>query len=168
MGVVTVVDESGEDRELAYDPAALGGMSGLEQIAADVEKAVAEPTRIRHPSPGMESYVLVFRSNVSSQEASGVEKRTKNSKQPVRDRNAMFLAITNTAIEKDGDVLVDDDGRAITFRSPALQQLMKAKTAAECVVNFLRKNDGHLIAVSDKVATMAGFGAEVEEVSDPT
>lgn len=162
---MTAVDDyTSDDLEaLAYEKP---GLSGLEELAADVEQDVAEPTRLVHPS--MTGYVLVFRSHIDSQEAQSIEKRTKNSKAQVRDRNALFLATVNTGIEKDGQVVENSKGKPITFRDPELLQTLGVKTAAAAVVKFLRGNDGHIIAIADKVATKAGYGAEVEEAPDPT
>lgn len=143
------------------------GPNPLAQIASDVAARVAEPTRIRHP--GLPQYTLVFRSNIETAEASSVEKRTKNSKKPVRDRNALFLAVTNTGIERDGELVPNSDGKPVTFRDPEFLKALNAKTAAECAIKFLQDNDGWLISVADKVATSAGFGTEAEVVGqDPT
>jgi hypothetical protein len=162
---MTAVDDyrDADLEALAYDKP---GLSGLEELAADVEQEVAEPTRLLHPSlPG---YVLVFRSHVDSAEAQSIEKRTKNSKAAVRDRNALFLATVNTGIEKNGAVVENSKGKPITFRDPELLETLGVRTAAAAVVKFLKENDGHIIALADKVATKAGYGAEVEEAPDPT
>lgn len=143
-------------------------LSDLDQLAEDLRAEVAEPTRVRHPAPSMERYVMIFRSNIESAEAQSCEKRTKNSKKPVRDRNALFLAITNTGIERDGKPVENSKGRLVTFRDPEFITKLGAKTAADCVVKFMRANDGHLISTADAVAIAAGFGAGVEVVEDPT
>lgn len=167
MGIVDYQDETETaepDAPLAYQPDEKP--DGLAQIALDVQKRVAEPTRIRHP--GLEQYVLVFRSNIETAEAQSVEKRTKNSKKPVRDRNALFLAVTNIGLERDGEPVENSDGKPVTFRDGEFLKALGAKTAADCVVKFLQDNDGYLISIAEKVATAAGFGTDVEVVQDPT
>lgn len=149
---------------LAYDPDT--ALSDLAAIAEDVREKVAEPTRLRHP--GNPAYVLEFRSHVETSEAVSCEKRTKNHKAPVRDRNALLLAITNTGITKDGGYVENSKGNRVTFRDPEFQAAFKASTALDCAVQFLRANDGWIISMSDAVMTAAGYGTEVEVVGDPT
>jgi hypothetical protein len=163
---MTAVDDYTDDIEkLAYEKDD-ARPSGLSQLVTDVETRVAEPTRLRHP--GMPEYTLSFRSHIESAEAMGIEKRTKNSKAQVRDRNALFLAVVNTGIERDGAPVENSKGEPVTFRDPEFLDALGAKTAAQGVVKFLQGNDGYLIAVADLVAKKAGYGTEVEEVADPT
>jgi len=154
-------DDPSED--LAYE---VDAKSDLELLAEDVAEKVAAPTRVRHP--GNPAYVLLFRSNIETAEAISIEKRTAKKAKPVRERNALFLAVTNVGLEKNGKPVENSKGHLVNFRDPELLQAFGVATASAAVVKFFGGNDGHLIGVADKVAEGAGFGADIEVVEDPT
>jgi hypothetical protein len=147
---------------LAYDP---NPASPLDELVADVQAEIAEPTRIRHP--GKPDYVLTFRSHVEPNEAQSCMRRTKNAKDPVKTQNALFLAETNLGLEKNGVQVRNSDGLPVTFRDPELLTALGVKTAVGAVVKFI-PNPGHIIALADLVMRKAGYGTEAEVVGDPT
>lgn len=78
----------------------------------------------------------------------------------------LVLAEYTTGIYYQGKQLTDEDGDPITFRSEGFIESFGEHTAAGTAAKFL--GDGHAISISNKVLELAGYGAEVIELEDPT
>jgi len=81
---------------------------------------------------------------------------------------AAVLATLNEGLTFQGEVLEDETGEALTFRSHAVMELMEAAGNPSSAVRALYGSDGIVDAVLSELLSAAGYGtADQVQVEDP-
>lgn len=117
--------------------------------------------------PGM---VVHFSPNITSEQLAEWRKRATVKKTDTLNGNyfsGLILAFTCTKIEFAGEIVLDDAGNNITFRSEEMMSSTNTTKAVECV-RAIFGIDPHVEAAAFKVLEAAGWGEEVEDSENPT
>lgn len=142
--------------------------SPLAALAADVQRIVATPELIRHPS--LPDYVMEFRTDLDTNELAKWDAiASKGRGKSGADRRLVFaltIAGTNTRILHNGEVVTNSDGRPVTFRDKELQETLGVTTGAAAAGRFIG-SDGPMASIANRILEASGYGEEAESV-DPT
>ncbi|CAB4193238.1 hypothetical protein UFOVP1246_64 [uncultured Caudovirales phage] len=113
---------------------------------------------------------IQFSPNITSEQLAEWRKRATIKRTDTLNGNyfsALILANTCESILFDGEVVRDDSGNEVTFRSEEMLAATGTTKAVECV-RAIYGIDPHVEAAAFKVLEAAGWGEEVEDSENPT
>lgn len=135
----------------------------LEGLLADLQAVTDDEDVITYTVPSRPGFEVRY-STVFEYET--VQARTMAAKDPAMPTgiNSLTLACATLAgqclaILKDGEDVVDGDGRPVTFQTEAFRRMLGALDAAHAVRLFYKK-DGHALRASDELHRDGGYGPE--------
>jgi hypothetical protein len=142
----------------------------LEQLRRELGTAVELPV-ITLPVETRPGYAVRYRTDVSQQQLDEWRKRAKDKRRMDNIAGERFASLivsgTCSAIVRAGKEVTDDD-EPMTFRSPALLDLLGARSAAEAAAKFYGA-DAYLDQAARAILREAGWGDEaVGAAEDPT
>lgn len=140
-----------------------GATTVLDGLRADFAVAQAGEDVCHLTVPKRDGYEVRFRTDLEYTEMIGWQKAATDPMMPL-GVNALLLAQLALsqcclAILKDGEEIVDREGKPVTFASPELHTLLGVPDTLEAVRVFYKK-DGYVTGVKDKLFAESGYGPE--------
>lgn len=144
-------------------------LSVLDGLREEVAKKVRRES-ITLEVPERANMAVTFSPNITAEQLADWRKRATIKKTDVLNGNyfsALILANTCEAITFHGEVVLDEAGNVITFRSEEMLASTNTTKAVECV-RAIYGIDPHVEAAAFKVLEAAGWGDDVEDTENPT
>lgn len=137
--------------------------SDLDQLRADMARDVLEEVVLPVPSrPGYES---VHVADLPAETINDLRRRCRDKNSPdginAIKLVASILVITNTAVRKNGQRLVDERGEPLNYRSAEWLEIMGEPSAVRATRKFYGR-DGEMTAAANALMTAAGWGESLE------
>lgn len=159
-----------EDDDGLAEPGAPTSAQGspLADLEAELLAEIADGKPIRLEVDGRPGYVALYRRDFTGQDVDRWRKRAKRGKSvDLIHFGALVIAGTMVGLERNGEELEDPDaGGPLTVRSPYMQGLYSAPSAAEAARKFFG-TDGYVNAQCEGILEAAGWGDEAIE-ADPS
>ncbi|GAA4916012.1 hypothetical protein [Nesterenkonia rhizosphaerae] len=150
------------------DTAAQAGPSLLEELGREAQRDITRT--IRYEVKDREGWEVEFTNNISTDDYKRYQNAgTKNGKKDASQADlakiaGMPLVERNTGIYRRGQLVTDQKGDPITFRSEEFLEMFRVFTALDAVRKFL--GDGYTISLANDLYKQAGFNEDAAIV-DP-
>lgn len=144
-------------------------VSLLDELAAEAKKEIGR--KVRYDISNRPGWSAEFETNIESDDFNRFRKAAQGKKKRPEDADpsifsGMPLVEYNTGIYKHGELVEQENGEPLLFRSKEFVELFDgAYTQVDAVVKFV--GSGHVIAMGNALYAEAGYGDEVVPV-DPT
>lgn len=167
FGRTGIVSPPDSDPDLA--PVALDGdlaapkaRTMLDELRAELAAEV-EVEDFRLDVPERPGYAVVYAADVTYDELTAWRKRAKDTSKPggINELRLSTIILANKAV----DLIRQGEPTGLTFRDPALVELLGAGSATDAV-RRLYGLDGHVNAAALAVLQASGFGDELAEAGD--
>jgi len=152
----------------APTPKAKPKMTILEQLKAEVSKEVTRPD-IEMAVPERKGVSVRYSPNITNEQLKSWRRNATNRKTEELDAikfSCYVVGQTITGIYFDGELVLDDDGNAITFASPAVLEMTGTDRPLPDAIRAFFAVDPHLESTALKILDHAGYGDDVE-AEDP-
>lgn len=141
----------------------------LDQLKEEIAKEVTRP-EIEMTVPERRGVDLRFSPNISADQLKAWRRNATNKKTGELDSIKFACYVvgqTLTGIYFDGELVLDDEGNAITFASPVVMEMTNTDRPLPDAIRAFFAIDPHLENAALKILDYAGYGDEVD-IEDPT
>lgn len=139
-------------------------MTVLDQLKAEVSKEVTRPD-IEIPVPERKGVSVRYSPNITNEQLKSWRRNSTNRKTDELDAikfSCYVVGQTITGIYFDGELVLDDEGNAITFASPVVMEMTGTDRPLPDAIRAFFAVDPHLESTALKILDHAGYGDDVE------
>tara|TARA_Y100000033_G_C2673627_1_gene75596 strand:+ start:46 stop:558 length:513 start_codon:yes stop_codon:yes gene_type:complete len=141
----------------------------LDQLKEEISKEVTRPD-IEISVPERKGVTVRFSPNITNDQLKSWRRNSTNRKTDELDSikfSCYVVGQTVSGIYFNDELVLDDDGNAITFASPVIMEMTDTDRPLPDAIRAFYAVDPHLESVALKVLDYAGYGDDVD-AEDPT
>ena len=146
-----------------------GKVTILDQLKEEITREVTRP-EIELPVPERRGVTVRFSPNISNEQLRSWRRNSTNRKTEELDSikfSCHVIGHTVTGIYFNDTLVIDEDGNAITFASPAIMEMTNTDRPLPDAIRAFYGVDPHLESVALKILDYSGYGDDVD-ATDPT
>lgn len=156
----------GEDSDLRN---ANKRVSVLDMLKEEISREVTRP-EVEMNVPERKGVTVRFSPNITNEQLKAWRRNSTNRKTDELDSvkfSCYVIGSTVSGIYFDDELVLDDEGNAITFASPAVLEMTNTERPLPDAIRAFYGVDPHLENVALKILDFAGYGDDVD-AEDPT
>ena len=141
----------------------------LDQLKDEISKEVTRP-EIEMAVPERKGVSVRFSPNITNEQLKAWRRNSTNRKTDELDSikfSCYVVGQTVTGIYFNDELVLDDDGNAITFASPVVLEMTGTDRPLPDAIRAFYAVDPHLESTALKILDFAGYGDDVD-TADPT
>jgi hypothetical protein len=141
----------------------------LDQLKTEIAKEVTRP-EIEIPIPERKGVTVRYSPNITNDQLKAWRRNSTNRKTEELDSikfSCYVVGQTVTGIFFNNELVLDDDGNAITFASPVVMEMTETDRPLPDAIRAFFAVDPHLESTALKILDHAGYGDDVD-MEDPT
>jgi len=144
-------------------------VSVLDMLKEEISREVTRP-EVEMNVPERKGVTVRFSPNITNEQLKAWRRNSTNRKTDELDSvkfSCYVIGNTVSGIYFDDELVLDDEGNAITFASPAVLEMTNTERPLPDAIRAFYGVDPHLENVALKILDFAGYGDDVD-AEDPT
>lgn len=164
-----IIEVAGSDTSAPAKPKPNKRITVLDQLKEEIGREVTRPD-IEMPVPERKGVTVRFSPNITNDQLKAWRRNSTNRKTEELDSikfSCYVVGQTVTGIYFNDELVLDDEGNAITFASPVVMEMTGTDRPLPDAIRAFYAIDPHLESTALKILDYAGYGDDLE-TEDPT